>query len=56
MTTKHDSLDAAIATVNKVVAEAVKKGWTRSVRSGGFKARPDAFSAVPVAPAARVKK
>jgi hypothetical protein len=50
MTTKFDTFEAAAASVAKLVHQAVQKGWKRSERAGGFKARPDAFTSMPVAP------
>jgi hypothetical protein len=49
MTKKFDSFDAAVEAVGKLMQDAVQKGWKRSERAGGFKARPDAFSTIPQA-------
>ena len=56
MTTKHGTFDEAVATVNKVVAEAQRKGWARSLRAGGFKPRPDAFATLPTPPSSKGKR
>jgi hypothetical protein len=50
MTKRFESLDLAKLALGKLEQDAVSKGWKKSVRSGGFKAKPDAFSAMPVAP------
>lgn len=52
MTTKHASLDAARATVEKMASEAVSKlGWTKRERRQGFVAGPDSFTSLPSATA-----
>jgi hypothetical protein len=50
MTTKFESFDAACERVKALAADAMKKGWQRAERSGGFKARPDAFTTLPTPP------
>jgi hypothetical protein len=50
MTRKFDTFDAAAGAISDLVKDAEKKGWKRSERQGGFKARPDAFTSIPVAP------
>jgi hypothetical protein len=50
MTTKYPSFENAVAALSKLQQDAVLKGWQKAERSGGFKARPDAFSAMPAAP------
>ena len=50
MTTKYESFELATAALTKLTADAVKAGWKRNQRAGGFKARPDAFNAIPTAP------
>jgi hypothetical protein len=52
MTKKFDTFELAVAALGKLVQDAVQKGWKRSERAGGFKARPDAFTSIPVAPKA----
>lgn len=51
MTTKHASLDAARAAVEKMATEAAapKLGWTRKERKAGFTPHPDSFSTLPAA-------
>ena len=51
MTTKHASLEAARAAVEKLAAEATspKLGWTRKERKQGFTPKPDAFTTLPPA-------
>jgi hypothetical protein len=55
MTTKFTTFEEAVSSVKKVEDEAVKKGWKRSVRAGGFVAKPDAFSSIPSAPKSGAK-
>ena len=50
MTTKYTTFDLAVAALDKLTQDAVKAGWRKSERAGGFKARPDAFTAMPTAP------
>ena len=50
MTSKFDTFDLAVAALDKLVKDAVAKGWKRTERAGGFKAKPDAFTTIPVAP------
>ena len=50
MTKKYDTFELAVAALGKTVQDAVAKGWKKSERSGGFKARPDAFTTIPSAP------
>jgi hypothetical protein len=50
MTRKYDSFDAAVNSISELVKDAKGKGWKVSERAGGFKPRPDAFSAIPAAP------
>jgi hypothetical protein len=50
MTEKFSSFDLAVSAMKKLEAAAISKGWMKSTRSGGFKAKPDAFSTMPVAP------
>jgi hypothetical protein len=52
MTTKFATFELAVETLGKLVQDAVSKGWQKPERSGGFKPRPDAFSAMPAAPKA----
>jgi hypothetical protein len=51
MTSKHASLEAARAAVEKMATEATspKLGWTRKERKTGFTPKPDAFTALPPA-------
>jgi hypothetical protein len=42
-TKQHASLDLARAAVERLVAAAIKGGWTRPTAAVGFKAREDAF-------------
>ena len=55
MTQKFDSFDDAIEALGKLVKDATAKGWKRTERSGGFKAKPDAFTTMPAAPKAGAK-
>ena len=55
MTQRFATFVEAVKALHVVVADAQKKGWQRSQRSGGFKARPDAFSAIPPAPTVSTK-
>ena len=50
MTAKFDTFEEALAEPKKLEQDAVQKGWKKSARAGGFKAKPDAFSSMPVAP------
>jgi hypothetical protein len=50
MTQDFSTFEEACNGVERLAEEAIKKGWTRKERSGGFKARPDAFSSIPTAP------
>ena len=50
MTEKFETFDLAVEAVAKLVKDAEHKGWKRSERAGGFKPKPDAFSAIPTAP------
>lgn len=50
MTAKYDTFELAAAALGKLVQDAMQKGWQRAARSGGFKARPDAFTTIPAAP------
>jgi hypothetical protein len=52
MTAKFETFDQAVEALGKLVNDAVQKGWKKTERAGGFKARPDAFSSIPVAPKA----
>jgi len=40
---RHTTEEAAVLTMEKMVADAEKLGWIRKQRSSGFKAKPDAF-------------
>ena len=48
-TTKYETFDLAVAALGKLEKDALKNGWTRTERLGGFKAKPDAFSTMPKA-------
>jgi hypothetical protein len=50
MTTRYATFALAVAALGQLQQEAVKKGWKAVERGGGFKAKPDAFTAMPVAP------
>jgi hypothetical protein len=50
MTQKFDSFELAVEALGKLVKDATSKGWKRTERLGGFKAKPDAFSTMPTAP------
>jgi hypothetical protein len=50
MTRKFDTFERAVEALHELQRDAMKKGWTKRERSGGFKARPDAFSTLPQAP------
>ena len=52
MTRKFESFDLAVTALAKLEQDAAQKGWKKSTRSGGFKAKPDAFTTMPVAPKA----
>jgi hypothetical protein len=56
MTKKFDTFELATAAVDKLVKDAVQKGWQRTARSGGFKARLDAFTTLPTPPPSKGKK
>lgn len=55
MTRKFDSFAEACEVLKDVERDAVRKGWKKSARAGGFKAKPDAFTTMPVAPKAGAK-
>lgn len=42
-TEHHATAEAAKAAQEKLVMQALKLGWARKERSGGFQAKPDAF-------------
>src|SRR5438046_980829 len=44
-TERHPGLEPAKATVEKLVADAVKLGWKIPERKGNFQTKPDAFDA-----------
>jgi hypothetical protein len=50
MTAKFTTFDLAVEALGKLVQDAMQKGWKKTERAGGFKARPDAFSTIPAAP------
>ena len=50
MTQKFDTFEEAVEALAKLQKDAQSKGWKRTERAGGFKARPDAFSSMPTAP------
>ena len=50
MSSRFDSFELAVAAIAKLVRDAEQKGWKKTERAGGFKARPDAFTSMPVAP------
>ena len=50
MTTKFETFDAACDHVRALAQDAMKKGWQKAERSGGFTARPDAFTTLPTPP------
>ena len=56
MTTKFETFAEACEQVQVLAKDAIKKGWTRAERSGGFKARPDAFTTLPTPPSTKGKK
>lgn len=56
MTKKFDTFELATAALDKLVKDAVQKGWQRATRSGGFKARLDAFTTLPTPPPSKGKK
>ena len=56
MSAKYDSFAEACEAVKKLEHDAVQKGWKKSERAGGFRAKPDAFSSMPTAPKAKVSK
>jgi hypothetical protein len=46
-TTQHANMDAARAAADKLVKDALAKGWTRAERPAGFRPKPDAFTELP---------
>jgi hypothetical protein len=50
MTAKHATFDAARKVLEDLAAKAEKLGWTRRVAAFGFRAKPDAFTALPTPP------
>ena len=50
MTEKFESFDLAVEALTKLVKDAQAKGWKKTERAGGFKAKPDAFTTMPSAP------
>jgi hypothetical protein len=56
MTKRFESFDAACEHLKGLAQDAMKKGWQRAERSGGFKARPDAFTTLPTPPSTKGKK
>ena len=50
MSRRFDSFEEGVDALKKLEHDAATKGWKKSARAGGFKARPDAFTAMPVAP------
>ena len=54
MTQRHETFDGAVAQLVELVQDAVKKGWRKSERAGGFKPRPDAFDTIPPAAASEI--
>ena len=56
MTKKVATFELAVTALNKLPQDAVQKGWKKSERAGGFKARPDGFMAMPTAPLSKGKK
>ena len=56
MSRRFDSFELAVVALEKLVKDAVQKGWQRAARSGGFKARPDAFTTLPTPPPSKGKK
>lgn len=56
-TQRHASAEAARAAQDRLAAQAVKQGWVRKERVGGFAPKPDAFDAAHLpAPAAKARK
>jgi hypothetical protein len=49
MRKKFDNFDLALEALMEVEKDAIKKGWRKVERVGGFKPRPDAFSSIPPA-------
>ncbi len=56
MTQKHASMDAARTVLEAHAKKAESLGWKRKAVGAGFKAKPDAFSALPAPPKATGKK
>ena len=50
MTKKFATFELAVEELSRLLQDATQKGWQKPLRSGGFKARPDAFSTIPTAP------
>lgn len=50
MTKKFDSFAEACEAMKKLEHDAVQKGWKKTERVGGFKAKPDTFSTMPAPP------
>ncbi len=51
MTEAHATFDEAKVALDALASKATKLGWLKP--TGGFQARPDAFSSLPVAPKAK---
>ena len=56
MTQHFDTFALATEALDELAKDAQKRGWQRRERSGGFKPRPDAFTAMPLAPSAPTAK
>jgi hypothetical protein len=56
MSSRFETFSEACEHVKVLAQDAMKKGWQRAERSGGFKARPDAFTTLPMPPSTKGKK
>jgi len=56
MTTKHRTFAEAQAAIEALSKKAETAGWKRKAAGPGFKAKPDAFSALPAPPKSAGKK
>jgi hypothetical protein len=54
-TEQHPSLDKAKVAMEKLAATALKAGWVKKERAGGFARKPDAFTSSSL-PAAKASK
>jgi hypothetical protein len=55
MTSKHKAFADALTTLEALAKKAEAGGWKRRVAAFGFRAKPDAFSALPAPPKGKAK-